>query len=102
MTLEQQSTFVAILTLVLYVGAAVWLFFLRRPILAGVAMGIIALIPPVWQAIFTDSEARGEGLLSALMLLPAILLIVCGTLAALLRLAFKRWRPKAAGDGQSG
>jgi len=100
MTLEQQSTFITILTLALYVGAAVWLFFLKRPILAGVAMGVIALIPPIWQAIFTTSEARGEGLLAALMLLPALVLVVCGGVAAVLRFAVKRWRPKAAGNAQ--
>jgi hypothetical protein len=100
MALSQQATLISILTILLYLGVAIWLFYLKRPILAGVAMALIALIPPAWQAIFTDSEARGEGLLAALMLLPALLLIVCGGIAALLRLLFRRWHVKAAGEGQ--
>lgn len=95
MALLQQASLITILNTALYIGAAVRLFYLKRPILAGVAMAIIALIPPSWQAIFTDSEARGEGLLAALMLLPAILLILCGGIAALLRAVFRRWHVKA-------
>ncbi len=92
MSLEQQSTLISGGTFVLYIGVATWIFYLKRPILAGLAMGLIAFLPSFWQTIFTDSEAKGEGLLTVLLLFPALLITICGGVAALLRLAIARCR----------
>jgi hypothetical protein len=84
---------------VIYLAVGIWLFYRRRPVLAGVAMGVVAFLPSLWQAVFTDSEAKGEGVITGLLLIPALLIILCGGIAALLRFALKHRRSKATQGG---
>ena len=97
MNLSHQSTAVMVITLVLYIVVAIWLLARQWPLRAGLAMVVVALLPLVWQAIFTDSGALGFGLLAALLLVPAFLLIAAGLLVAGARLVSRRWRPKGTG-----
>lgn len=92
MTLHDQANAVLILTLGLYVGVGIWLLVLRWPIRAGLAMASIALLPLIWQALFTDSEAHGAGLVPVFLLLPAVLLILGRLIFIAVRSLSKGWR----------
>ncbi len=89
MTLHDEANAVLILTLGLYVGVGIWLLILRWPIRAGLAMAVIALLPLAWQALFTDSEAHGAGLVPVFLMLPPILLILGRLIFVAVRLLSK-------------
>ncbi len=78
MSLSLQSGVVSVASIFLYFGLAAWGVMRKRFSLAGLAMCLAAMIPPVWQAVATDSEAKGEGLLATLLLVPAIIFVGIG------------------------
>jgi hypothetical protein len=86
-------------TLVGYVIAAI--VFLRHGwlIRAGLAMMLVSLVPLLWQAIFTDSDAKGYGFLLMLMLPPALLLVLLGCLIAAIRLGLRLWQSHRSATG---
>lgn len=86
MTLGEQSGLVVLVTWVLYIGVGILLLTRWRPFRAGLAMAATAMLPLLWQAFFTDSDAPGFVIFFAVMLVPAALVTLLGVVAALYRL----------------
>lgn len=82
----------------LYVVVGAWLGVTGRPVRAGLAMIAIALLPLVWQATFTDSDAPGFGILLLFMLPVPLVLIAAGILGRISRRIFNRIRANAGGS----
>jgi hypothetical protein len=85
MTLGQQSSLVALVCVGVYLVVGVWLLYKGWLVRAGVAMLGISLLPLLWQARFTDSNAKGFGVLLILMIPIPLLLIVAGAVAVAIR-----------------
>jgi hypothetical protein len=98
----QASHLIAIVLLIvvilLYVVVGAWLGVTGRPVRAGLAMIAIALLPLVWQATFTDSDAPGFGILFLFMLPVPLVLIAAGILGRISRRIFNRIRANAGGS----
>jgi len=69
----------------LYLTVGCWLIYRRWPLRGGIGMAMISLIP-LLLPVPTDSEAPGSGLPTALMLMPAMLMIAVGLAAPFVRL----------------
>ena len=67
----------------LYLVIAGWALIKRRLVIGGCSMLAVSILPVLWQAMATESEAKGEGMLAALLFLPALVMIAIGGLAAL-------------------
>ena len=67
-----------------YIVVGLWCIYLRWPLRGGLAMAIISLVP-LLLAVPVESEAPGSGLPTALMLMPALLMIAVGLAAAIVR-----------------
>lgn len=65
----------------LYLIVGVWLIYMRRLLSGGLLLAVISLLPLVLMPNSPDSEAPGEGLPTALMMIPSLLLIVTGLVA---------------------
>ena len=88
---EQGAILIA--TLVLYFGMMAWLLYRGQPLIAAGVMFMVALFPLAWDAIaYPDSEAPGSGLLTALLFIPALLLLLCELCAWALRLLLRKAR----------
>ena len=74
------SFLLMILAPALYLLAGIAFLRRRWPIRAGLAMALVSFFPLLWQAWFTDSEAPGFAFLLMLMLPPALLVMVIGSL----------------------
>jgi hypothetical protein len=83
MSLATQSITVSVAALLLYLGVLAWALVTRRLIVGGCGMLVVAALPVIWQALATDSEAKGEGVLPALLWLPALLVLATGIMLAL-------------------
>lgn len=59
-------------------------------------MFLISLFPPIWQGIATDSDAPGFGVLVIFMAPLPLLLMVIGTILALVRAILRWWRRRIA------
>ena len=68
----------------LYIVVGLWCICLRWPLRGGLAMAIISLVP-LLLPVPAESEAPGSGLPTALMLMPALLMIAVGLAAAIVR-----------------
>jgi hypothetical protein len=87
-SLGTQSGLVVLLTWVLYLGGGMLLMARRKPFRAGVAMAATAMLPLLWQVLFTDSDAPGFVFFGALLLMPAVLVMLLGVVAAVYRLLY--------------
>lgn len=85
MSLGAQSTLVMLITLMLYLAVPIFLLTKGWPFRAGLAMLFVTLLPLLWQAWFTDSDAPGFGVLLFVMLPIPLALTAIGVLAALYR-----------------
>lgn len=94
MTLGEQSAAIFVLTVVLYGAAGVGLLLRGWVFRAGLITFIISLAPLTWQALFTESDAPGFGVLFLLMILGPLLLMAVGAVAALVRVV-QRLRRRA-------
>ncbi|MDQ3520085.1 MAG: hypothetical protein M3466_16995 [Gemmatimonadota bacterium] len=90
MTLGQQSSAVAVIAAAIYLIGGIWLLIKGRPIRAGLVMTLASLIPLAWQLNFTESDAKGFGLLLLLMLPPASGIILAGLVWRTYR-TLERW-----------
>lgn len=82
MSLATQSMAVSLAAVLLYIGLLGWAIMKRRLIVGAFGMLIVASLPIIWQALATDSEAKGEGILAVLLWLPALLVLAIGTVLA--------------------
>lgn len=96
MTLEQQATAIFGVTILLYGAAIVGLSLRGWLFRAGLASLAISTFPLVWQAMFTDSDAAGFGVLLIFMIPAPLLLMALGMVGASVR-AIRRLRRRAAG-----
>jgi hypothetical protein len=87
MSLIQQSLAISGGAVLLYLTVLGWALAKHRLLIGGCGMFAISILPVLWQAMATDSEAKGEGVLAALLSLPALLMIAAGGLMALARTA---------------
>lgn len=78
MTLGQQSNAVLLVAIAIYVIGGLLLLIRRKPVRAGLLMVLASLTPLTWQVAFTDSDAKGFGLLLLLMLPTALGVTLCG------------------------
>jgi hypothetical protein len=79
MSIHAQGIAILFLAVGIYVLGLFWALWSRQLLRSSAIMALAAIIPLIWQVVFTDSEAKGEGLIAAL-LLPIPILIVSGTL----------------------
>ena len=92
MSPSTQSTAVMIMTLVLYVLVPLFLLIKRWPLRAGLAMLVVTLLPVLWQAWFTDSDAPGFVFLLFMMIPIPLGIIAIGLLYAFYRTFLERSR----------
>jgi hypothetical protein len=85
MCMELQSGLVPLVTLALYGFVGVYLMYRGKPLFAGFAMLVVSLLPLEWQVTFTDSDAKGFGILLIAMLPIPLLLLTWGILAPIVR-----------------
>jgi hypothetical protein len=89
------SLTVVVVTWLLYAVVPIYLIYRGWPLRAGLAMLLVALLPLTWQGVFTDSDAKGFGILLAVMLPFPLLIIAWGLIAAILR-GVRRLRARTA------
>lgn len=93
-----QSTLVMIVSLALYIVAPLPFLAHGRFICAGLAMFSAALLPLIWQGIFTDSDAPGFGLLLLFTAPIPLFIVVVGLLVAAFRAGRSIWRKRTPTD----
>jgi hypothetical protein len=89
------SGLIFITVLLLYVGIGIWLAHRGWWIRAGLAMLVIAALPPVAQRMFTESEAPGFAILFAILVPIPLLVIAVGLIICVGRLGGKLSNPPA-------
>jgi len=94
-SLETQSSLILILSFALYLVAPVPLLLRRRLISGGVLMLTAAMLPLLWQAYFTSSDAPGPAILLALEAPVPVILILAGLVTLFSRTARWLWRRRA-------
>jgi hypothetical protein len=90
---------VLIVTIGAYVTAGVWLPYAQKPLAAAIALLLIAALPLAYDAIAfprSDSEAPGSGLLTAVLWIPALLLLAITSCLRSLRWLLHFARPPLA------
>jgi 4-hydroxybenzoate polyprenyltransferase len=90
MVLLMISTAVMVVTLATYAALALWALGKRRPVWGGLLMMVVAVMPLVWQGLFTDSDAPGFAILTVLLLLAALGFVVTGVIGSTIKRLARR------------
>jgi len=87
MVIQSQALLIAVflLHLLIYIGAPLLLFILRRPILGGLLMLLSLPLPILGQVWFSDSDSPAFGVLLILELPIAILVLMAGIIVSATR-----------------
>jgi hypothetical protein len=85
MTPGEQSSLVFWVTVLLYIGAGIWLISKGWMLRAGIVMGGISILPFIWQISFAASEAPGAVILSSMLLSLSLLLVALGLIITIVR-----------------